>query len=140
MAQQLLADGVPIDGVGIQGHLGTQFGFFDVNNMTRNLKRFTDLGLQVAFTEADVRMVLPVDNLKVQSQSQGYSGMMQACLYNPGCVSFTVWGFTDKFQWVPGFFTGQGSAALFDENYAPKPAYQTLRMDLAVATGPHHRG
>jgi endo-1,4-beta-xylanase len=34
---------------------------------------------------------------------------------------------------VPGTFPGQGSAALYDENFQPKPAYDAVRLDLALA-------
>jgi endo-1,4-beta-xylanase len=44
-----------------------------------------------------------------------------------------VWGFTDKYQWVPGTLPGQGSAARYDEHYVPKSAYDALRRDLALA-------
>jgi endo-1,4-beta-xylanase len=33
---------------------------------------------------------------------------------------------------VPGFFTGQGGACLYDENLQPKPAYFALRDLLAA--------
>ena len=44
-----------------------------------------------------------------------------------------MWGFTDRYQWVPSTFPGQRSAALYDENYNPKPADHALRRDLALA-------
>jgi endo-1,4-beta-xylanase len=49
-----------------------------------------------------------------------------------------VWGFTDQHSWVPGFFTNppEGMATLYDENYQPKRAYNTLRADLAFAGPP----
>jgi hypothetical protein len=30
-------------------------------------------------------------------------------------------------------FPGEGSAALWDENFQPKPAYDQVRLDLALA-------
>jgi endo-1,4-beta-xylanase len=46
------------------------------------------------------------------------------------CVALTVWGFTDKHSWVPGTFPGEGAALPYNENYAPKPAYQSLHDAL----------
>jgi endo-1,4-beta-xylanase len=86
-----------------------------------------------AITEADVRSVLPVDATESAAQSAGYSAMVQGCLLVRRCLSVTVWGFTDKYQWVPGVFPGEGSAALWDENFRPKPAYDQVRRDLALA-------
>ncbi|HEU5158611.1 MAG TPA: endo-1,4-beta-xylanase [Streptosporangiaceae bacterium] len=114
---------VPIHGVGFQGHLDIQFGFPDFAD---RMKRVTDLGLEVAITEADVRMDLPTTDEKLATQASYYSQMMTACLDNRRCTEYTVWGYTDRHSWVPGFFEGQGAACLFDENLAPKPAYNAL--------------
>jgi endo-1,4-beta-xylanase len=38
-----------------------------------------------------------------------------------------TWGFTDKYSWIPGYTKGEkGKALLFDELFAPKPAYYAL--------------
>ncbi len=121
---------VPIDGIGFQGHLGAQFGF-DIR-VQENMQRFADLGVEIAVTEADVRMPLPTDVFKLQAQSQGYHSLLQPCLLTRGCNSFTVWGYTDKYSWVPGFFDGEGAACLFDENFQPKPGYAAVQHDLAL--------
>jgi endo-1,4-beta-xylanase len=131
LVTQLLAQGVPIDGIGFQGHLGAQFGFD--SRVQENMQRFADLGLDVSVTEADVRMPLPTDVFKLQSQAQGYHSLLQPCLLTRGCNSFTVWGYTDKYSWVPGFFNGQGAATLLDENFRPKPAFAGFQHDLALA-------
>ena len=47
-----------------------------------------------------------------------------------GFVSIVTWGFTDKHSWVPGFFSGEGAALPFDENYNKKPAYEAIRAAL----------
>jgi endo-1,4-beta-xylanase len=130
LVKRLRAEGVPIDGVGVQAHLGIQYGFPD--SLRENLQRFADLGVEVALTEADVRMPLPVTDEKLQTQADYYSRLVQGCLAVRRCVSFTVWGFTDAHSWVPGFFTGQGAACLYDENLQPKPAYFAVRDDLAA--------
>jgi endo-1,4-beta-xylanase len=128
---RLRREGVPVQAVGLQGHLDTQFPIPD--GILANLRRFAAAGLDSAFTEADVRSVLPVDATETAAQSAGYSAMLQSCLLVRRCISFTVWGFTDKYQWVPGTFPGEGSAALYDENFVPKPAYDQVRLDLALA-------
>jgi endo-1,4-beta-xylanase len=138
LAQQLLADGVPVDGLGVQGHLGVQFGFWDANTVAQNLRRFEELGLETSITEADVRMVMPPDNAKLQAQANGYNTLLQGCLLATDCTSFVVWGYTDKYSWVPGFFEGQGAANLLDENFAPKPAYQAAVATLQLAGGRRH--
>ena len=137
--------GVPIDGIGDQGHLDTQFGF--PTQMTSDLQRFADLGLKVAITEADVRTFVnnpteqvPTDHLAIFAQPYEYSGMLQACLNVRQCISFTAWGFADANSWIPGFFTGEGYATIWDVNLNPKPIYADLQEDLILAAhGAPHR-
>ena len=146
--QQMLAQGVPINCVGDQGHLDTQFGF-NPAQMTQDLRRYASLGLKVAITEADVRTFVnnatdqvPTDNLAKFAQPFEFSQMLQSCLVVRQCISFTVWGFGDADSWVPGFFTGEGYATIYDVNLNPKPAYFALQQDLAIAAhgAPHRTG
>jgi endo-1,4-beta-xylanase len=76
-------------------------------------------------------------NPRLQASASNFSVLLQACLSNRHCLSFTVWGFTDKHSWVPGWFTNppEGLATLYDENYQPKKAYQSVKADL-IFTGP----
>jgi endo-1,4-beta-xylanase len=136
--KQMLAEGVPINGVGDQGHLDTQFGF--PTQMTQDLQRYAALGLKVAITEADVRTFVdgpvtqvPTDHLATFAQPYEFDQMLKACLAVPQCISFTVWGFGDADSWVPGFFTGEGYATIYDVNLRPKPAYFALQQDLKLA-------
>jgi endo-1,4-beta-xylanase len=138
LIKRLRAQGVPIQGVGFQGHLDTQYPF--PNDMLQNMRRFSALGLDTAVTEADVRSVLPIEPAEVNAQAQGFSLMLQSCLLVRSCISYTLWGFTDKYNWVPGVFKGEGYATPFDENFKPKPAYDTMRRDLALAPSLPSRG
>ena len=146
--KQMLAEGVPINCVGDQGHLDTQFGF-SPQRMTQDLQRYASLGLKVAITEADVRTFVnnataqvPTDNLALFAQPYEESQMLKSCLAVAQCISFTVWGFTDSDSWVPGFFTGEGYATIYDVNQQPKPAYLDLQQDLELAAhgAPHRSG
>jgi endo-1,4-beta-xylanase len=130
---QLKAQGVPIDGVGFQGHLGIQYPYPDT--FGENLKRFAAAGVDVAITEADVRMILPVTPEKLATQATYFGNMMRSCVAVRRCVSFTLWGFTDRYSWIPGFFDGEGAATPFDESLRPKPAYFALR-DALLRRGP----
>jgi len=145
---QMLSQGVPIDCVGDQGHLDTQFGFSSTQ-MTQDLRRYATLGLKVAITEADVRTFVdnatdqvPTDHLATFAQPYEFSQMLKACLAVRACISFTVWGFGDADSWVPGFFTGEGYATLYDVNLQPKPAFTDLQQDLGLAArgAPHRTG
>lgn len=124
IVKDLQAQGAPIHGIGFQGHLGIQYDY--PGDWANVMRRFADLGLEVAVTELDVRMELPVTPEKLATQAGYYSRALTDCLGVRACREFTVWGFTDRHSWVPGWFPGQGAACLFDENLVPKPAYQAL--------------
>jgi endo-1,4-beta-xylanase len=114
LARQLLDDHVPIDGIGIQGHLDTQYGW-NPRLLREDIERYASLGLKVAITEADVRTFVnnatdqvPTNSMAQFAQPFEFSEMLKAGLAVPEFISFTVWGFTDLDSWVPGFFTGEG--------------------------------
>jgi endo-1,4-beta-xylanase len=134
LVQQLLQQGVPIDGVGFQAHLAIQYGF--PTSMQQNLQRFADLGLDVAITELDVRMQLPSDSAKLTTQATYYRNATNACLAVTRCVGITAWGFTDKYSWVPNTFPGEGAALLVDANFQRKPAYTAVHDALAGGSTP----
>jgi endo-1,4-beta-xylanase len=129
LVKQLQDQGVPIHGVGFQGHLGIQYPYPDT--FGENLKRCADAGVDVAITEADVRMILPVTPEKLATQATYFGNMMRSCVAVRRCVAFTLWGFTDKYSWVPGWFEGEGAATPLDEQFRPKPAYFALRKALS---------
>lgn len=129
LAKELRAQGIKVDGFGIQGHLSTQYGF--PGDIPANLERFADLGMESSFTEVDVRGVMPMDEAKLTRQADYFRGMLDACLGQKRCTSFTIWGFADQYSWVPGVFAGEGSANIYDESYAPKPSYWAVRQELA---------
>lgn len=136
LVQQLLADGVPVHGFSVQGHLSTRYGF--PGDLRANLQRFSDLGLSTAVTELDVRMDLPAAGAsptpaQLAQQADYYQRFLEACLAVEGCDSFTLWGFTDKYSWVPVFFPTEGSATVMTEDFERKPAYDALLATLAAA-------
>jgi len=131
MFRQLKADGVPVQGVGLQSHFDIQYPY--PADLLANMQRFADLKVRVSVTEADVRMDLPVDPTKAQAQAGAYDALLSSCLLVARCKNFTVWGISDRYSWIPGVFEGQGGALLWDENYQTKPAYDALRRTLAIA-------
>ncbi|MFR9787202.1 endo-1,4-beta-xylanase [Streptomyces sp. MB22_4] len=133
LASDLKKQGVPLDGIGFQGHLAVQYSF--PSNMRQNLQRFADLGLDVAFTELDVRMEMPSDSTKLAAQADYYRQVTEACLAVTRCVGITVWDFDDKYSWVPSTFSGQGAADLYDENLQTKPAYTAVQTALGGGGG-----
>ncbi|GAA0246971.1 endo-1,4-beta-xylanase [Saccharothrix mutabilis subsp. mutabilis] len=135
LVQELKAQGVPVDGFSAQAHLSTRYGF--PGDLQANLERFSALGLETAITELDVRMDLPADGVptaaQLAQQADYYNRTLVACLAVEGCDSFTIWGFTDKYSWVPVFFQGEGAATVMWDDFSKKPAYHVLKETLAKA-------
>jgi hypothetical protein len=50
-------------------------------------------------------------------------------------VGVTQWAVGDADSWVPGTFSGQGAATMFDQSYNPKPAFTSVQNTLAKAGG-----
>lgn len=132
LVKDLRRQGVPVQGFGMQGHLGIQYGL--PGDVLENVRRFDALGVKTAFTEVDIRMILPDDGIKTQAQAEGFGLLLRACLLVKHCISYTLWGFTDKYSWVPGVFAGEGSATPMTENYEKKPAYDTLKETFQLAS------
>ena len=137
MVKQMLADGTPIHGVGLQMHLTNNINYPNAAGLESNIKRLTDLGLQVVITEMDVR--LPVSSAGVASasdlaiQSQLYGRAVSACIKFPLCTGIQTWGISDAHSWIPSTFPGTGAGLMFDVNYQPKPAYSAV-LDALVNT------
>ncbi|MEM1254419.1 MAG: endo-1,4-beta-xylanase [Cyanobacteria bacterium P01_H01_bin.21] len=130
LVSDLQSKGVPIDGVGFQMHMSEEDPRkFD--SVANNMQRLDDIGLDVHFTEADVRIRQPATAAELNSQAQIYQQIIETCLEAGNCDSVTLWGFTDRYSWVPGFFNGFGDALIFDENYQPKPAYDGVLEGLS---------
>ncbi len=134
LVKSMVERGVPIDGVGLQGHF-TLDNAPDAADVAANIQRLADLGLEVQFTEVDVRIEDPVTDEKLQQQADVYWSMMNACVQNPACTGFITWGVTDKFSWINSFLDGYSAGLLFDENYDPKPAYWAIRDALERRLG-----
>ena len=136
LSKQLLAEGVPLHGFAFQAHLDLQYPF--PRTLAANMKRFDDLGLETAITELDVRFTLPANGVptkeQLEAQADTYEGVLEACLSVEDCNSFTIWGFNDKYSWVPSFSPGQGAATVMFEDYERKPAYYALRETLIEAS------
>jgi endo-1,4-beta-xylanase len=127
LVQSLKAQGVPIDGVGLESH----FILGQVpSTMLANMQRFAALGVDVAVTELDVRITLPASSANLQQQASDFSTVVKDCLQVSRCVGVTQWGIGDADSWIPGAFPGQGAATMFDQNYQPKPAFTAVQTAL----------
>lgn len=124
--KSLQARGIKIDGVGLQGHfiVGETP---TLSAQTSNLESFTALGVEVAYTEVDIRFTsLPPSTSGYTQQATDYVNTVSACLATTDCVGITLWDFTDKYSWIPSTFSGQGDACLWNADFSTKPAYTSV--------------
>lgn len=128
LIKKLLKNKTPIHGIGLQMHLSLDGRPLKPEHLAENIKRYEELGLDVHITEMDVRIKEPTEEKLVQ-QANIYRDIMNVAL-GSNCKAFVMWGFTDKYSWIPKWFKDYGSACIFDEKYKPKPAYYALKECL----------
>jgi endo-1,4-beta-xylanase len=129
LVEQLVADGVPIHGVGLQAHQFTgaapEPGVFEELVAT-----FTAMGLDVAITELDVPLNANGD---VELQADVYAQIVRECLA-ASCSEITVWGVDDSSTWLDGFLGRENTAPLlFDDAFARKATHQVVVEALLAA-------
>lgn len=132
MVRELRGRGVPINGVGMQMHFRKDAP--PIEAIEANMKRLTDLGLEVQITELDVRLptgdqgaAAPAD---LEAQAKIYGEIVAACRKFPKCTAIQTWGFTDRYSWIPRTYRGFGAALPFDAAFQPKPAYRAIAAAL----------
>lgn len=107
--------------------------------MSKNIRRLAALGLEVQFTEVDVRE-RDGSGFSQAEQANAYKDLLDVCLRQPACTLFQTWGFTDKDSWIPESIPGSGWALPFDQNFRKKRAYFAMlaKSIHAATTVPGH--
>lgn len=110
---------VGIDGVGMQGHfLSEDFP----SDLVQGIKKFTDRGLEVSFTELDIRLRDgDRSEASLNKQAWQYAAVYDACLGNPRCKMVVRWNIDDDHSWIPEYIQGYGSATMFGTKCQVKP-------------------
>jgi endo-1,4-beta-xylanase len=127
LVKGMVQRGVPIYGVGLQMHVSITDAPSE-QDVIANMQRLAALGLKVQITEMDVQIQNDPRPLaaRLAAQAQVYHDMLSACLAVKACEAFVMWGFTDRYTWIPAATGHPDSPLIFDENYRPKPAYTAL--------------
>lgn len=137
LVKDMVDRGVPIDGVGFQGHWNVSFP--DRDTLAKGIKRFADLGLEVQITELDISVYehndlvtrhpsLPED-LKIQ-QAERYKEVFEVLRDNQEYITgVTFWGIADDITWLDNYPVKKRKnwPLIFDENHQPKElAYKAV--------------
>ena len=131
MAKDFRSRGVPLDGIGFQMHIKLSFNDpAKLSSFAANLKRLSDLGMEIHITELDVALDSG-DPAALAAQGALYGDITRVCRQTPTCRLLQTWGFTDKYSWIPSFSKGkQGWALPLDATYQKKPAYDSMLKAL----------
>lgn len=139
LVQNLKSKGIPIDGVGLQGHWSIYEPTAEVLETT--MKRFSQLGVKVQITELDISVYkkehgrrdrTPVDSLAVFStehetlQIERYKTCFDIFRKYKGVLTaVTFWNISDRNSWLDNFpVRGRKDyPLLFDKNLNPKKAF-----------------
>ena len=152
MVSEMRANGVPIHGVGMQGHW--MLDWPSLSDIDYALRTFADAGIPVSITELDIS-VLPdapshsganvTDNVEyaenynpysqsipyevLQKQADRYHEIFELFLkYKSNIERVTFWGTSDSQSWKNSYpMKGRTDyPLLFDRKFNPKPAYHSL--------------
>ncbi|WP_437605764.1 endo-1,4-beta-xylanase [Sorangium sp. So ce834] len=129
MVKGMVERGVPIDGVGFQMHIGPPNNEAGGPDVAANLKRFSDLGLEVLISEMDINRCGGV--VTAEEQLTYYHDIVAACFALPKCVAITFWGINDGRSWLNSWSgalcNGQSSQSLlFNDQYQKKETYNKV--------------
>jgi endo-1,4-beta-xylanase len=150
MLKGLLAEGVPIHGVGMQWHLNIEpstnpenQGYHQsVANLEKAITLYSSLGLEVQVTEMDVSLYIPgvtynedtfytagtfTDALQVKQASR-YQAFFELFRRHRNVITgVTLWGIADDNTWLSEFKSGRKDfPLLFDTAHNPKKAYAAV--------------
>jgi endo-1,4-beta-xylanase len=137
----LLARKVPIQAVGIQGHLlADRFAQrFNERAYRAFLQEFADRGLPILITEMDVLDDgLPADvRVRDQKVADVYRRYLDVTLDVPEVKAVIAFGLTDRYTWLQEDRPREDGAArrplAFDEDLRKKPAYHAIARSLREA-------
>ena len=136
MVKKMKDAGVPIDGIGMQGHYNIYFP--DEDQLDLAITRFKELVKHIHITELDLRMNNESGGQLMFSRGEAkpmpaYMGTLQTDQYARLFKVFrkhadvidnvTFWNLGDRDSWL-----GVNNHPLpFDEKYQPKPCYRAIR-------------
>lgn len=142
MVQQLKHKGVPIHGLGLQGHWAINEPSY--GQLDSTLGRFAQLGLPLHITEIDIsvypkehqargKKAMDTDTsfspAKEQAQMEKYRMCFQLFRkYNQHIQSVTFWNISDRHSWLDNFPVQQRKdyPLLFDRNLKRKKVYEAV--------------
>ncbi|MGO9046538.1 MAG: endo-1,4-beta-xylanase [Xanthobacteraceae bacterium] len=131
LVRDLLARGVPLHGIGLQGHIQGKYQI-DEDGLSSFVSEVKSLGLSVHVTELDVidkelPGPIPVRDAIVAARAHDFLRAVFAAA-RPSVIA--TWGITDRYTWVPTWNKREDGLANrplpLDEHYQPKPLWSVI--------------
>ena len=136
MVKKMKDAGVPIDGIGMQGHYNIYFP--DEDQLEKAIVRFKEIVKHIHITELDLRMnnesggqlmfsrgeARPMPGYMNTLQTDQYARLFKVFRKHADVIdNVTFWNLGDKDSWL-----GVNNHPLpFDENYRPKACFRAIR-------------
>ena len=134
LVDELLEARVPLDAVGLQGHLQPQYPSDD-ESFGRFLEDIARRGLDIYITELDVDDSSLPDPVPVRDElvAKRYEAFLARVLAVPAVKVVVTWQLADRYTWykIPAVlkerrFTHAPRPLPFDDNFAKKPAWHAI--------------
>ena len=128
----LLAEGAPIDGIGVQGHLHGDA--FDPTALRSALDALAKTGLPICVTEFNFpgqrssvynRRNVKLTDAQEQAKAKALTDYYRICFAHPSVQGILMWGFWEGANWIP-------QSSLYRRDWTPTPAagaYRDLVFD-----------
>lgn len=129
--QKYKEDGVPVDGIGVQGH--TINNLHDTDQLATFLQAVADIGYDIELTEVDARFNTFLDQPDpFAAQGEYLKRYAEACIHTGRCKGIPFWGLSDRTTWLDWIFplTKPNLPLLIDEEGYEKPAWLSVRTAL----------
>ncbi|MCE6992746.1 endo-1,4-beta-xylanase [Dyadobacter sp. CY323] len=137
LLKRLKQKGVPIDGLGIQGHYG--LNSFTEKSLKADLAKFKSIGLEIQFTEVDIAMFDRTSEKKyelgkqriysediIDKQAKQYEILFRVCREEPAVTGITLWGGADWPNFLSKRLKTSAYPYLFTEKMTPKKAFYSI--------------
>jgi len=133
MIKKLKERGVPIHGVGLQGHWSNKWPSSE--EVTRSIEKFSSLGIDIQITEMDISVYGSKENMdenpgvftieREKDQVEKYKSIFEVFLKSNKISSVTFWNVSDRHSWLDNFpvKNRKNYPLLFDAALSRKKAY-----------------
>jgi GH35 family endo-1,4-beta-xylanase len=124
--RELLKQGVPIAGIGVQGHLHAET--FDRQALRHALDELAQFNLPIRVTEFNLpgqrssfyqhpETAAPLTPAEEEAKARDIADYYRICFSHPAVAGILMWGFWEGANWIP-------ASSLYKRDWSPTPAAQ----------------